>query len=581
MGFLYGVLEAFWELLIPDLVSPAPLPPRHFWWSLQSLGTSPLIFSGGFWALLGGGIALAVKEPRRIQRLLLAGTIGLGLETLALALAKALLLPWTPVRAAVIGLCLVAGWYAGGALQRLQAGLQQRYKGFEKKSQAFTRIVFFGLAVGWGAAVIQRMGWIPAAPFKPDPLKKSRNILILVIDSLRSDHLSLYGYPETTTPVIDEFVKEEGASVFRDCQANAVWTRPSVQQMMTGKLFPRTFNPSEILSPEEETLFERFHKIGYQTGWFVANPYAAPEYGVPQQADGFFAPKHALFFENHLAIGHILRRLWDHKYLHYAAIFFRYGASLAAGEKPRPWWVKDDQLRDAFLKWVSREPAGQPWIAYLHLMSAHHPYGDTRGQKLLPFGNEEFSGCELDLPARDRRTLEAHLKAYDWDISYADQRIGEILSALKKREDWGRTVVLLTADHGEEFGEHGSMGHNIAFHRGVTHVPLIVRLPSEKKLQWIDTPVQLTDLFSTVLTLAELPETAPLPWPPALPIYHGASGCIHGLRWGRYQLYASVTKEKTRFALYDLGKDPEEKTNLADRHPEWVKRLKKWGRSYF
>ncbi len=589
-AFLLGILEGLWEWA---LLENTPL--KEIFWNFPLL-----FFSGGLWFVFGLIITLGFFFTRRIlnrrylqdsdlhqiSRVLGALTIGFAILAVARMMKQP---PFMSLR--LLGFALlvlsVVGWYVFGGIQRGWLGLCARKKRLAHQLQILNCLVLAAVFFGWMATVIQKTGWGESfwgSQARSARAGRSSNILILVIDALRPDHMSLYGYPKPTTPFIDEFSRE-GSWVFRDCQANATWTRPSVQNIVTGKLAPKTYGRNKILSADEATLFERFHQAGYQTGWFVANPYASTEHGVPQQANEFLEPKHTLFFENFLVAGWILRQVRGHKYLHRMAVPFEYWGFFSNAEKPRPRWIKDDELRDAFLKWVDRLPPREPWIAYLHLMSVHAPYGDTQGFKLGPIGNEKYSLCKLDAPARDRREVEQYIEAYDLDISYADSKIREILTSLKQREDWERTVVVITADHGEEFGEHGLMGHAEAFHRGVTHVPLMIRIPHQKKLQWIDAPIQLIDLLPTFLALAGLARDPSLDGKDVSrmvrgfgqeeprPIYHASSTSVQGLRWGRYQIYASVTKGKASFALYDLRRDPAEKTNLAAKYPERTNQL--------
>lgn len=583
---------AFGECFLSYLITAAAHKQKSiylFSFLLQSAEVNVLIFSGCLWVFLGGTLVLGItawnwflknevsgqKTQELVRRLLWALTSVLLLKTLIRPLV--LHLAWgSPAWWAISAPCLLAGFLLGYVLD-----------GFIEKTwripRFFIRLCLFGIFLAGLFPLLQKKIWA-LTPTNPQ-IQSSPNVLFLVIDALRADHVSLYGYPKDTTPVIDTLAKE-GAFAFRDCQANATWTQPSVQRMMTGKISPGIFDPQQkILAFEEKTLFERFHEAGYRTGWFVANPYAGPRSGLPQYSDGLLFPRRRdEFFSDRLIFGRLLRKLWDQEKLQ---IFKRLFHPLIVPvntlwDASGGYWIKDDQLRDTFLKWLGPEIGRRPWVAYLHLMSVHAPYGDSRGQQLFPFGNKTYARTAIEPPPRNASEVAAYLDAYESDIPYADARIGEILSALKKRGDWKKTVVIVTADHGEEFGEHGIIGHEVSFHRGVTHIPLILRLPSQEKLQWVDTPVQLLDLMPTLISLCKLPhegsaegqsllDTIQNPPSTARSLYHSSPYGVRGLRQGKWQLYFNL---EGQVALYDLQADPLEKTNVADQNPQVVERLR-------
>ena len=178
-------------------------------------------------------------------------------------------------------------------------------------------------------------------------------------------------------------------------------------------------------------------------------------------------------------------------------------AFVADGTWYRPAWMMDAELTNAFIGWHAHLRK-RPWIVYMHLMQVHYPYGDTRGQHLMP--NEDLNTAPPDLdPGMDPKTMASYIEAYDADIPYTDGCIGRIIDDLQRRGDLNRTVIVITADHGEEFGEHGAMGHGKSFHREVTHVPLLIFVPYLKGSRWITTPAHQIDLLPTLLALAGLP----------------------------------------------------------------------------
>ena len=604
-GFLLGAAEAFWEIWAADLIDGDPAPLWKTWVAARNFGIPLVIFSGVLWAVVGAASALALLGVRRVRRQpvtpvddrtvqqgMWAAVIGLGwLAVLLLVQGSWVIRSGRAWWLVVPG--LVAGWQAGGLADRWSGWLRERGPRLVRVGRGLIVGGLLVLGINWVGVMWARAGVGSAwtAPAGGSPPERP-NVLILAIDALRPDHMSLYGYPTRTTPAIDTFVQHEGAIVFRDCQAQATWTKPAVAAILTGHLFPGSeLDLSEwgCLAAREETLFERFHRARYQTGWFVANPYLTPEYGFPQAADRCLMPRRR-FFADRLVVVQIAkhwRRQRRQPWTMVGRTICRW-ADLANGTRFRPRWIRDHELRDAFLAWIPNPPRQQPWLAYLHFMAVHEPYGDTHGQGLkIPkeWAHDQFA---LDLPSRTSMEITPYLKAYDLDIPFTDACVGQILAVLKERGDLDRTVVIITADHGEAFGGHGLVGHMHAFHRSVTHVPLILRVPGQTGVRWVATPVQHLDLLPTLLALCHLPHDASLPGDNLLalasqptsevarPIYHerrlyGTPFGVEGVRLGEYQLYLSQTPRGPQTALYNLRHDPGEQLNLAAQRPDLVK----------
>ena len=598
IGFFVGMLEGFWELAFQSLLFLPSfrylrLAFQRFWIPTAVLFGGMGVFLGGFLTLCVLGWRLLQRRPvtrgdaRNVEHLLWAILGGLGWKTAA---DNALLQLIPAVRSwpgwILVPLYLAAGWKTGDLARGILRRMDAQDPVWIRRRRRLVTLTYLGILLGWAGTAFQRTGWTfeRTAPPGVSPVKRW-NVLILTIDSLRADHVSIYGYPKKTTPSMDAFA-QEGSLLFRDCQANATWTKPAVSSMITGKIVPKSETGVWSLSNlplEEETLLERFHKAGYRTGWFVANPYLSPEFQLPQQADRILVPEHQA-----IAAPSCLQRRFNRNDPGWIHVLARKWTAFSNGAWYRPFWIGDPGIRDAFVDWLSPEPESQPWIAYLHFMGVHRPYGDSRGQRLDLFGNEAYPLFALDAPPRDPAVMEPSLDAYDADVRYLDACIGQIIRVLRERGDLRRTLVVLTADHGEEFGEHGLMGHNTGvFHRGVTHVPLILWIPGLKDLRRIDSPVQHLDLLPTLLSLTGLPADATLPGAdllqvasnpsfPERPIYHASAQYktntwVVGLRLGDDQLYVSKTERGTAGALYHLKTDPGELRNVAAENPRRVR----------
>ena len=360
------------------------------------------------------------------------------------------------------------------------------------------------------------------------------NVLLLVEDSLRPDHLTLYrDLPDKpTTPTLSRLA-ERGAFLYRDCQAQGTCSKASITALLTGR-FPtfKDFEPQvwKQLRRRPDTLLSRLGRAGYRTYWG-------------------FTP------------AHVTKR-------------------------------RDEKTRDAFLAWRAQQPADRPWVAYLHFMGAHAPYRDREGRLLITREEKELPLFAPESSPRDFPDLESHLQAYDDAIRTTDAVVGELLQALEACGELERTVVVVTSDHARAWGEHGRMGHGLAFNREVVWVPLLIWVPGRlSSPRWIDTPVQHLDLLPTLLAAcgfsadSSLPgrnlldpklDGAPLERPIGHGVYDSQSGSILlGVRRGRWQAYFSRTARGAESALYDLMNDPLEKRNIATHQPSELNRARR------
>lgn len=386
------------------------------------------------------------------------------------------------------------------------------------------------------------------------------NVLIVLTDVLRRDHLGVYGYPLPTSPAIDAFAGES----FRFDQAfsHSSWTKPSVATLFSSVYPDRhglgrvgfedgTSYRTDILPLELETLAERFKAAGYRTGSFGSNVHLQRKTGFGQGFDQFF-----------------MKRLVT-----------AYG------------------LNRRFLDWRSRGssapgPARQPFFAYLHYMDAHWPYN-----RRLDDGGERFGSTRYPRQAPPERWTavgrwaESYLDAeslavivarYDEEIAYLDRAFGELIDALRQDGGLEQTIVLFVADHGEGFSEHGELQHGFAPYPEVTAVPMLLRLPEVYRAQpgASDALVGLVDVMPTLLALVGLEPPSYVrgrSLVPLLltggaavrPVYVSGEG-MRALRGPAYTLFVSVAGERRCF---DRSVDPLELTPLAGELPAGCERL--------
>ncbi len=322
----------------------------------------------------------------------------------------------------------------------------------------------------------------PSASLRP-------NILLVSIDSLRADHLGSYGYRRNTSPNIDALAAE--GVRFSTAIAPAPWTLPSHLTMLTGRhpAAHGVISEHQKLAEGIPTLAEVLHREGYATAAFVAGPYVSGHFGFDRGFD--------LYDETLVADG------------------------LLASHRT----TTSPALVDKVSSWVQghRRNERSPFFIFLHLWDVHYDFAPPPPYDRLfdPDYEGEIDGRVLDLalgPRPDARYLEHVIALYDGEIAFTDFHLGELL---RKFRGWGildDTVVMVTSDHGEEFFEHGRIGHLEQIFDESIHVPLIVRYPPAIEAgRVVQGQVRLMDIAPTLLGLAGLP-TSDLGMPADAPV---------------------------------------------------------------
>lgn len=342
----------------------------------------------------------------------------------------------------------------------------------------------------------------------PAPAENARNVLLIVWDTVRSNNLSLYGYPRNTTPNLQRWARE-GVS-YSLALAPAPWTLPSHGCFFTGRWpYQNGTLHRPTLADPDPTIAEHLAARGYQTVAFSGNTSMC---SYETDLDRGFArfEDYPLTFQRFLA-GTVPGRL-----------LLTYG--LHRGEPhARKWLLTQSRdargLTDRFLGWLDDRPADRPFYAFLNYFDAHSPYiapADFAGrlgitpqsrddQKLLfnfYFGNKHFMSGRDILMARD---------AYDDCIAYLDDQLGRLLDDLRGRGLLEDTVVIIASDHGEEFGTHNVFGHAVGLYFDQIRVPLVILDPDGPRGRMVLDPVSLRDIPATVVDRLGLAEGSPFP----------------------------------------------------------------------
>lgn len=324
------------------------------------------------------------------------------------------------------------------------------------------------------------------------------NVLLIVLDAVRASAFSSYGYPRETTPHLDALAQE--GALFEFAVTVAPWTLPSHESMFTGEYQLVGGRSSSFVrrpvADDRVVIPSLFQQRGYETAGFVANMFYT---AWDSELDRGFAkyvdyPRTLEQTLRSSSLGQLqmIKRFYREVSLANVARFF---ARPDFNSYPRPAnsLKKAGAQTDQFLSWLdAREP--RPFFVFMNYFDAHEPYDPP-----APF-RHMFSEQPV---ARD---------LYDGAIAYMDREVNRILDALRNKGILDSTLVIVTSDHGELFGENGLTGHHSNLYFNVLHVPLIMRLPGRVPAgARVTTPVSLRDLAATIADLTALPERDTLP----------------------------------------------------------------------
>jgi arylsulfatase A-like enzyme len=421
-------------------------------------------------------------------------------------------------------------------------------------------LIYAGLVFAWTPL---RERWMNRG--LPAVAERRPNVLLLVLDTVRAMRLSLYGYDRATTPALERWA--QSGTVFEQAIATASWTTPSHAGMFTGH-YPHELNTGfrTPLDDRWPTLAEVLAQEGYRTAGFSSNrKYASYESGL---ARGFARFEDFRVSPGQVMVSSSLARLlvWQPWFTHLIRYYDLYGRKNAAA------------VSDEFLRWVGHGTQGRPFFAFLNYYDAHDPYlAPPAFDRRFTSDTAPFRPLVIG-PSLTPKQMARELEAHEGAIAYIDHEIDRLLRDLESRGLLENTLVILTGDHGEQFGEHELMDHGNSLYRSLLDVPLFLRLPGRvpERLR-ITTPVTLRDLPATVLDLTGGPAKGTFPgssWASAWGVGErtgSTSPLLSELTWPDGEIaYALRVGDheyidwfQQREELYDLRNDPAEARNLA------------------
>lgn len=403
--------------------------------------------------------------------------------------------------------------------------------------------VFTGLTTGLSAALMAE----GCRQRRSD--SRSKNVILISIDTLRADHLGCYGYSRPTSPALDKLASE--GLLFEDVSSPSPWTLPAHASLLTG-LYPNRngLKSHEVSMPGNIiTLAQILKEHGFLTAAIVNSHYVSQRYGFNRGFDSF----------NYIAED--------------------------VGKIQAP------EIDNEAYKWLSKY-SREPFFLFLHYYDVHSDYrslppykkrfvrpykgkADGTTSQLLSFRKKQFALKQTDA---------AHLiDLYDASIRQMDDGLARLFGFLEKKELLERSLVIITSDHGEEFLEHGDVLHGRTQFQELIQVPLIISNPELAKARRIRQIASLVDVMPTILAMLNIAIPAGLDgfdlssfWradthkPPQRFIFaeadhnNAANDIKLAVRHPRYKLHYDRLAKQMR--LYDLLQDPYEKFDVASEH---------------
>ncbi len=585
----------------PMRLASGPLAPR-----VALLGLGRTVVLATWFALAGGLVEVAIlavrqhllgtiiyRNPHYVWMSPVGGVIVFAASALALrllslrwpALASVRVILLALTFLALLGWILLPGWIHGAAAVLLAAGgslhvsawLARRWSAFRSvvdqtlPALAAVVMVLFAAATLLPRVRERRILRTHAAAPAAYP-----NVLLIILDTVRANSLSLYSYARPTTPELERVA--EHATVFDRAIAPASWTLPSHASMFTGH-WPHDLDLDEFspLGGRYPTLAETLTKSGYATAGFVANLYFADyEHGLGR---GF-----ARWMDYPVSLGQILNNSFvgRHLVLKDVAGFDPALPLRVAGVQSILGGKRAPDVSAAALEWLERE-RDRPYFVVLNYMDAHGPYvppkpflgryGPLTGRSFPTRLRERFGVVPYYYDPEREATLRTR---YEESITYLDSEVGILLRSLEVRGLLENTVVVITSDHGEEFGEHRRYLHQTDVYFTQVHVPLLISFPGHvPEGRRVEIPVSLRDLGATILDLTGVANPDSIPgrslassWKsgsapssvPVLSTLQAPQGTQASITTGRYQ-YLRLSRGQER--LYDYTTDPEEQQDLS------------------
>jgi arylsulfatase A-like enzyme len=409
----------------------------------------------------------------------------------------------------------------------------------------------------------------PVEPVTPAP-----HVVLITLESLRTDVIGVYGGASPTrpdrpvTPVLDAFAKT--ATLYSDAHAVTSWTLASHASLFTG-LYPQahqTRGPRDRLGDAYPTLAETLAAAGWYTAGVVSGPYLRRRHnlqqGFEQWSDEIASPVNPVAHDD----------------------------------------VTNPRMLEALAATLDARDSARPLFLFAYFWDPHFDYlpPPPYDRMFVRPGSEPIDVSSFDTnpaihPYMKRARLDWLLSQYAGDVRWTDAALGQLFELLRDRGLWDDALVIVTADHGEEFFDHGEKGHKKNLYAETVRVPLLIKYPGQREGRRDSRLVSLVDILPTVLVAAgvapEFPlQGQPLQAPPApertihfdlLSTWYAAGGPQAGAREQRWVAVRDATHKWVsstgggapgREELYDVVSDPDERSDRASAAPARVSHLR-------
>lgn len=384
-----------------------------------------------------------------------------------------------------------------------------------------------------------------------------KNVVLFTIDTLRRDALGLYGNRQGLTPFLDSLAGN--SLVFSDAHSIAPYTQASFPGLLTSSYL---FDAPEAqkLSPRRTMISEALREHGVTTAAFHSNPYLSGYFGW--------------------------NRGWD-----------RFYDSMEDEVDDYSPYIKGEALNRKVDAWLASRPeggGGKPFFLWVHYMDVHEPYVPDRKfieqvDGSIRLSREQMLGLFKDtvLPrdASNPETVRLLHQLYRAHVREVDGYARELFQVLEKHGVLAQSTVIVTTDHGEEFGEHGALSHDGKMHAELVRVPQLVVNPPEGRGEVCDRLVSGLDIPPTIMGLFGLAPHPNFQGRPLFPLAGYPESCCYGEAVGKLshriketdrpvyfcregRLKAIYREEDDRWELYDLSEDPGEQENIIGSSPQ-------------
>ncbi len=423
------------------------------------------------------------------------------------------------------------------------------------------------------------------------PAKESApNVLWIVMDTLRADHMSLHGYERVTDPYLVSLAEQ--SVVFDNAYATSSWTLTSHASLFTGRWpYEHKADGGRHLDATYPTIAEALAARGYRTGAFNGN------FETVTSRWGFARGFHH-FEDYYQTLPQLAVSSFYGRFLEYYVLHKVFNMEFSIDRRWAPG------INQSALEWIGQD-SGKPFFAFINYYDIHAPYISPERARFSelenPGGlvNTDWTTADI-YNAKTPEQVQGEIDAYDGGIYYTDQQIKLLMEEMQRRGWLENTIVVITSDHGELFGEHGLWEHHNSLYRPVIYVPLIIWYPKAvpQNLR-IETPVSNAALPATMLDLLGEPAQDLFPGPSLAELWRDPASAARfpdpiaemaespwvnpnhlSIKGDMVSVISSdwqyIEHEYNGVELYNLKDDPDQLHNLAAKQPSALNQLKQY-----